>query len=61
MDSTNIMAVSGLVVSVVGMIYTAVNHKRIRSNCCGHDLVASIDVESTTPPLKAPEKIVIRD
>ena len=61
MDSTNIMAVSGVVISVAGMIYTAVNHKRIRSNCCGHDIVASIDVESTTPPSKPPEKIVIRE
>ena len=31
-------------------IFQAVNHKRLRSNCCGKDLVLSVDVESTTPP-----------
>ena len=34
-------------------VYTAVNHHRIRSNCCGKNLEASIDVEETTP--KKPE------
>ena len=30
-------------------IYQAVNHHRIRSQCCGFKLDASIDVEETTP------------
>lgn len=49
--------------AVVGLgiayrIYLAVNHHRVRSNCCGKQMVVSVDVEETTPPLKikAPEE-----
>jgi len=35
---------------VAGIIYKAINHKRIRSECCGKKIVASIDIEETTPP-----------
>lgn len=35
---------------IVYRIYLAVNHHRIRSNCCGKELVVSVDVEKTTPP-----------
>lgn len=35
---------------VAGIIYKAVNHKRIRSDCCGKKMSASIDIEETTPP-----------
>ena len=35
---------------VAGILYKAINHKRIRSNCCGKKIVASIDIEETTPP-----------
>ena len=49
MDSTSIIAYSGLVVSIVTAVIGAVNHKRIRSNCCGKEVVASMDIESTTP------------
>ena len=31
-------------------VYMVVNHKRIRSNCCGKKLEASLDIENTTPP-----------
>ena len=31
-------------------IYMLVNHKRIRSNCCGRKMEASLDIEETTPP-----------
>jgi hypothetical protein len=53
MDSTqtSIVAILGLVVSVFGSILAAINHRRVRSNCCGIPLVMSVDVESTTPPL----------
>lgn len=30
-------------------LFTATNHKRIRSNCCGRACVTSLDVEDTTP------------
>jgi hypothetical protein len=49
MDSTSIIAYSGLAVSIVTAIVGAVNHRRIRSNCCGKEVSASLDIESTTP------------
>jgi len=53
MDSTqtSIVAILGLVVSIFGSFLAAINHRRVRSNCCGHPIVMSVDVESTTPPL----------
>jgi hypothetical protein len=49
MDS-NILSIISLVVSVFGSILAVINHKRIRSNCCGKELTTSLDIESTTPP-----------
>jgi hypothetical protein len=37
-------------VGIAYKIYMVVNHKRIRSNCCGKKLEASIDIDNTTPP-----------
>ena len=41
-------------------VYLAVNHHRVRSNCCGKEVVVSVDVEETTPPtvlkIKSPEE-----
>jgi len=49
---------STLIISafVLYRLYLTINHKRIRSNCCGKKLVASIDIEETTPPHE--EKVV---
>lgn len=49
MDNSTIIAIIGLVISVGGTILAVVNHKRIRSNCCGKELQVSLDVENTTP------------
>ena len=49
MDTTNILGLSGFAVSVLGVIYAAINHKRVRSKCCGTVLEASLDVDNTTP------------
>lgn len=46
---TNILGLAGFGLSLLGAIYTALNHKRLRSKCCGKDIEASIDVENTTP------------
>ena len=51
MEDTGIIAISGLVISILGSVLALVNHKRIRSHCCGKDIVASVDVENTTPPV----------
>ena len=49
MDTSEIVGWSGLVISILGIIYSAVNHKHIRSNCCGRVIDFSIDVENTNP------------
>jgi hypothetical protein len=48
-QSTNIIAFCGLAISVLTAFIGAINHRRIRSNCCGKEVVASVDIESTTP------------
>ena len=34
---------------IAKQIYNTINHKRLRSNCCGNKLEASVDIEDTTP------------
>jgi len=50
MDSTTIMSGFALCIALGGAVLGVVNHRRIRSNCCGRNVVVSLDVESTTPP-----------
>jgi hypothetical protein len=38
-----------LALVILKQIYNAINHKRLRSNCCGRKLEASMDIEDTTP------------
>jgi hypothetical protein len=40
--------------SILLGILVKVNHHRLRSNCCGKILEASIDVENTTPKKTEP-------
>jgi hypothetical protein len=56
--SGGIGASAVIALGVAYRIYLAVNHHRVRSNCCGKQMVVSVDVEETTPPLKikAPEE-----
>jgi hypothetical protein len=63
MDQSGIIGLVALGISIIGSILGMINHRRLRSHCCGKDLVASIDVETTTPPeskedlkIKIPEK-----
>jgi len=56
-ESSGIIAIVGLVISVGGSIVAIVNHKRLRSTCCGKKIEASIDIEETTPPTSLPPKI----
>lgn len=36
--------------TILVIVYKALNKKRCKSSCCGHDLEASIDVGDITPP-----------
>jgi hypothetical protein len=59
--SGGIGAGSMLALGIAYRVYLAVNHHRVRSNCCGKEIVVSVDVEETTPPtvlkIKVPEEI----
>jgi len=51
MDSTTggVLGIFGFLASLGGLIYAAINHKRIRCRCCGKDIDMSVDVDSTEP------------
>jgi hypothetical protein len=47
--SGGIGAITVFVLGLAGWIYRTVNHKRVRSSCCGTKIEVSLDVEETTP------------
>lgn len=49
---------AGTIVGVIMLIYKTINHKKLKSNCCGYKGEVSIDIGDTTPTLKVPEKNV---
>ena len=53
MNAETVIGLIGFGISVIGIIVTAINHTRIRSNCFGKKLELSIDVEKTTPVHKS--------
>jgi hypothetical protein len=56
MDSTQALAISGVVFGVAGTIYGAINHRRVISNCCGRRVELSLDIEPTTPKIREAPK-----
>jgi hypothetical protein len=38
-----------LALIIAKQVYNTINHKRIRSKCCGQNLEASVDIDETTP------------
>ena len=57
MDSSSIIGISGLVISIAGVVYSAINHKHIRTTCCGRVYDISIDIDTNdTTESKAAEK-----
>lgn len=58
-DAGNILGVFAFLTSSAGLIYAAVNHKRIRCRCCGKDMDVSVDIDPTDVPkdkiIKPPE------
>jgi len=49
LDITSIMATISIILSAGGIVLHAINHKRLRSNCCGKKAEVSFDIENTTP------------
>jgi len=55
-DTTSILAVIGVVISVGGALLAVINHTRVKSVCCGKKLEVTFDVDKTqpTPPATQP-------
>ena len=53
-DLGSVLGGSGVVLSILGMIYTAINHKRIRGRCCGREIDIEVNIDSTEPAAAAP-------
>ncbi len=45
------------ILSILGVIYTAVNHKRVKAKCCGKTFEAELDIGSTTTAETATAKV----
>jgi len=48
-ETTSVLAVIGVAVSVGGAILSVINHTRVKSMCCGRKLEVSFDVDKTQP------------
>jgi hypothetical protein len=48
-SESSALSITAIVLSVGGIILGAINHKRVRSTCCGKKMDASLDIETTTP------------
>ncbi len=45
------------VLSVLGILYTKINHKRVKAKCCGKVFEAELDIGSTEPTSTATAKV----
>lgn len=52
MNQSEILGIIAIAISIGGTILGVINHKRIRSKCCGRELSASLDIEPSTPPVR---------
>ena len=57
MDSS-VAAYISIAISIGAVIIGIINHKRIRSSCCGKQASLSLDIEATTPPTQKSEPLV---
>ena len=46
-----------IVISLGSIVMGVVNHRRIRSNCCGKQASVSLDIDNTTPPRLLQESV----
>ena len=63
LDTGNVLGIFAILVSIGGVVYTAVNHKRFRMKCCGQNLDVSVDVEDTShaPPQHTQSQPQLKD
>jgi hypothetical protein len=50
MEQSEVASWCAIALSLATAAFGIINHKRVRSNCCGKEAVASLDIEDTTPP-----------
>ena len=48
MDTGAALGGTGLFISIAGIIYSAVNHKHIKSRCCGKVYEVALDIGDTS-------------
>lgn len=51
------LTITALVISIGGIVIGVVNHKRIKSSCCGVKTEVSLDIEQTSPKYEPPYKV----
>jgi len=56
-DKLNAIVPMSIIITALTSIIAMTNHKRIRSKCCKREIVASIDIENTTPPSSQPKEV----
>ena len=61
MDTGAALGGTGLFISLVGIVYSAINHKHIRSRCCGRELDISIDIDSTEQTKSSKSPVVSKN
>jgi hypothetical protein len=54
--SNQVLAYVAIVISVGSILMGIINHRRIRSRCCGHKADLSFDVDSTAPAVNESPK-----
>ena len=52
MDNYASGGIGASIIVFAGIFYRLLNHKRIRSQCCGRIWTASVDIEETTPKIE---------
>lgn len=48
MDTGAALGGTGLFLSIMGIVYSAINHKHIKSRCCGKEYDMSVDIGTTS-------------
>jgi hypothetical protein len=59
MDNYSAGAVGASAIALIGIIYKAVNHKKVRSRCCGKSFDVSLDIDPSVPTPSAPAPTVV--
>ena len=51
-ETQDIMIYVSIVISISAMVINLVNHKKLRSGCCGKNLTMSLDIDNTSPLIR---------